>query len=103
MGFFQNIFGNNNNDEELKQLIAEGATLVDVRTADEFASGSVNGALNIPVDRIALQHSKLNKEKTIIVFCRSGNRSAQAKVLLSQKGFKKVVNGGTWKDINSLM
>jgi phage shock protein E len=39
----------------------------------------------------------------IVVFCRSGNRSGQAKVMLEQNGFTNVTNGGTWQDVNSIL
>ena len=102
MGFLDNLFGTSHSEEELIQLIKDGAVLVDVRNPDEFAAGSVTGAINIPVDRIQQQASKLEKNDTIIVFCRTGNRSAQAKRLLEQKGFKKVINGGVWEEVQEL-
>jgi phage shock protein E len=44
--------------------------------------------------------SKFNGKEHIIVFCRSGNRSSQAKSILNQNGYTNVTNGGTWKNIN---
>lgn len=76
---------------------------VDVRTPEEFAQGSVIGAVNIPLDQIEKQLVKFNGRKKIVVFCRSGNRSSQAKIILEQKGFKNVVNGGSWLDVNKLI
>jgi len=99
MGFFENLFGGSQT-ADLKDVIAEGAFLVDVREAGEFASGSVKGAVNIPLGSIQTQLSKFKDKKNIIVFCRSGNRSSQAKAVLSQNGIKNVYNGGTWQNVN---
>lgn len=99
---FKNLFGQQDNTQ-LKEVIKEGAFLVDVRTPSEFASGSVKGAVNIPLDKISGQLSKFKGKKNIVVFCRSGNRSSQAKSILEKNGFKNVVNGGTWQNVNSLI
>ncbi len=73
--------------------------LVDVRTPAEFAEGSAPGAINIPLDQVASQLDKFKTGSDIVVFCRSGNRSAQAKSILEQNGIKGVTNGGTWQDV----
>ncbi|MEP7257229.1 MAG: rhodanese-like domain-containing protein [Flavitalea sp.] len=87
----------------MKTIIDEGAFLVDVRTPGEFADGHVKGSANIPLDKIPAELSKFKNRKNIIVFCRSGNRSAQAKSLLEQKGFVNVINGGTWGHVNQFV
>lgn len=83
----------------MDNLIKEGAFLVDVRTEDEFSEGHVDGSTNIPLDQLASQLEKFKGKDQIIVFCRSGNRSGQAKMILEQNGFKNVINGGTWQDV----
>ncbi|MEB2773876.1 rhodanese-like domain-containing protein [Algoriphagus sp. D3-2-R+10] len=99
MGFFSAIFGTTDNSK-LSEVIQEGAFLVDVRSSGEFASGSVKGAVNIPLDRIGSQLSKFKGKKNIVVFCRSGNRSSQAKIILEQNGFQNVINGGTYQNVS---
>ncbi|MFC5626855.1 rhodanese-like domain-containing protein [Algoriphagus winogradskyi] len=99
MGFLSAIFGATDNTK-LIEAIQQGAFLVDVRSAGEFASGSVKGAVNIPLDRIGSQLSKFKGKKNIVVFCRSGNRSGQAKSILEQNGFENVINGGTYQKVN---
>ena len=69
------------------RLVAEGATLVDVRTPEEFASGHLEGARNIPVDQIAERAAELPRAKTVIVYCASGSRSAMAAATLARAGF----------------
>ena len=101
-GLFKNIF-NQGSNENLAAVIKEGAYLVDVRTPQEFAEGSVKGAVNIPLDKVPSQLAKFKDKKHIVVFCRSGNRSAQAKSILEQNGFTQVINGGTWQNVNQLV
>jgi phage shock protein E len=85
----------------MDNLIKEAAFLVDVRTEDEFAEGHVNGSTNIPLDQVASQLEKFKEKEQIVIFCRSGNRSGQAKMILEQNGFKNVINGGTWQDVKA--
>ncbi|MCW5907265.1 MAG: rhodanese-like domain-containing protein [Chitinophagales bacterium] len=99
-----NFFGSTKTgNEELKQQIAAGAFLVDVRTPEEFRYGSAKGAVNIPLDSLQNNLKKFEGKNHIVVFCRSGNRSAQAKRILESNGFKNVTNGGTWEDVADLV
>jgi rhodanese-related sulfurtransferase len=103
MGIFGNIFGGNSNNGNLATLVNDGAFLVDVRTPGEFAEGNVKGSVNIPLDQVQNQLAKFKAKENIVVFCRSGNRSGQAKSILEQNGFKNVTNGGTWQDVNAVI
>lgn len=98
--FLGNIFGQSDK-EELSQLIKAGAFLVDVRTPEEFAEGSVAGAVNIPLSEVPNQLKQFEGKKNIIVFCRSGNRSGKAKSILEQNGFTNVFNGATWQQVEA--
>ena len=102
MGLFQNLFGGGQT-ADLKNIIEQGAFLVDVREQGEFSGGSAKGAVNIPLGSVANELNKFNGKENIIVFCRSGNRSGQAKTILEQNGFKNVVNGGTWQEVNKFV
>lgn len=102
MGFFNNIFGGSKN-ENLATLVNEGAFLVDVRSSGEFAEGNVKGSTNIPLDQVSSNLDKFKGKEKIVVFCRSGIRSGQAKTILEQKGFTNVTNGGTWQNINEVI
>lgn len=87
--------------QKTKQITKNETFYVDVRTTAEFAQGSVKGAINIPLDQIENQLAKFKGKKNIVVFCRSGNRSSQAKVILEQNGFTNIKNGGSWEDVNA--
>lgn len=102
LGLFKNLFGQKDNSQ-LKEIINQNAYLVDVRTPSEFSSGSADGAVNIPLDKIENQLQKFNNKKHIVVFCRSGNRSGQAKAILEKNGFQNVVNGGTWQNVQKVI
>lgn len=99
MKIFKQLFGGSV-PVNLKEVIDEGAFLVDVRSPGEFAQGHVKGSVNIPLDTVQSQLAQFKDKKNIVVFCRSGNRSGQAKVVLEQNGFSNVVNGGSWEDVN---
>lgn len=101
LNIFKNMFSGSNNDE-LKAAINNNAYLVDVRTPAEFAEGHVPGSDNIPLDRVQMQVAKFKNHNNIVVFCRSGNRSGQAKAILEQNGMTNVINGGTWQQVKAM-
>jgi phage shock protein E len=70
--------------------------VIDVRTPKEFADGHIAGALNIDYSVIAQEISKANvaKDDTVILYCRSGNRSGIAMNTLKNMGYTKAVNFG---------
>lgn len=78
----------------LKSKIASGAIVVDVRSPGEFMGGSFPGALNIPLPDLSRRMAELPKEKSIIVYCASGARSAAARSALLQAGYADVINAG---------
>ncbi|MBE2271938.1 MAG: rhodanese-like domain-containing protein [Anaerolinea sp.] len=68
--------------------------LIDVRTREEFASGHIAGAVNIPVEEIGSRLSEIPADETVVLYCRSGNRSAQASQILNQNGYSTVYDLG---------
>lgn len=100
--FLKNMLGNASN-QEIAEAAKDGALLVDVRTPGEFSTGSVKGAVNIPLDQLANQTGKFQNKNHIIVFCRSGNRSSQAKAFLTKNGFSNVINGGSWTNVQGII
>ncbi|RKH71582.1 rhodanese-like domain-containing protein [Corallococcus aberystwythensis] len=80
---------------EAHQRVEAGATLVDVRTPEEFAAGHLPGAVNIPVDELPQRLAELGSpEKPLVLYCRSGARSSRAELLLKERGFQDVFNLG---------
>ncbi len=80
-------------------LVQEGAQIVDVRTKDEFQGGHIKGSVNIPLQVLTHKLSSIRKDKTVIVCCASGARSASAKGILTSSGFSDVHNGGGWRGL----
>ncbi len=72
-----------------RERVASGeAILVDVRTPQEFASGHVQGARNIPVQELASRMGELPRDKEIVVYCHSGARASNAAAQLSAAGYR---------------
>jgi len=87
---------------EARHLVEQGALLLDVRTPQEFAAGHLDGAVNIPVQQLEARLSELaaKKDRPIVVYCRSGARSASAAKLLAAAGHSRVFDLGamsSWK------
>jgi Rhodanese-related sulfurtransferase len=82
----------------VKGLVAAGGklTIVDVRQPDEFAQGHIDGAILMPLGNLPNTYSNLPKKGKLIVYCRSGHRSAQAVQFLLDHGYSNAVsmNGG---------
>jgi phage shock protein E len=84
--------------EKLKQ----GAQVLDVRTPSEFAGAHYPGATNIPVQELAARIAELgDTNRAIVVYCRSGNRSAHATRILQAAGFRDVTNAGGLNEMPS--
>ncbi|MBZ4374940.1 rhodanese-like domain-containing protein [Corallococcus sp. AS-1-6] len=80
---------------EAHQRVEAGATLVDVRTPEEFAAGHLPGAVNIPVEELSQRFAELGSpRKPLVVYCRSGARSRRAELFLKERGFQDVFNLG---------
>lgn len=69
-------------------------TLVDVRTAEEFGDGYIPGAINISLQELEQKINRIPKDKPVIVYCRSGNRSSFAVNILRQAGYTEVYDLG---------
>src|SRR5687768_6344427 len=80
-------------------LVKQGAIILDVRSKGEYQSGHIKDSINIPVDALRNNLSKLKKDKPIITYCASGMRSASAKSILKSNGYHEVHNGGSWSSL----
>ena len=79
------------NQTTFRELMQQGAILVDVRTPAEFSGGHMRDAVNIPVDVINGATAQLGAtDRPVIVYCRSGNRSGQAARILRSLGYTQV-------------
>jgi len=95
--FLQKLFGGG---VDIKEKLAEGAIVIDVRTAGEFGSGHVKGSKNIPLNKISSKIDQIKKwDKPIVTCCASGIRSGSAKSILKNHGIE-VYNGGSWSSVN---
>lgn len=74
-----------------RKLVAAGVKVVDVRTPAEFAAGHVPGAVNIPHDQMAARHAEVGPPSTpVLLYCRTGRRTAIAAQALREKGFSRI-------------
>lgn len=78
------------------QKIDSGVMIIDVRSAEEFSSGHINGAINIPFDQIvpALAKLDLAKDTDLVLYCHSGRRSGIAQSALVDQGYSHTYNAG---------
>lgn len=92
MSWFSSMMGGGGDNRvdgaKARELVKAGAVLVDVRSPGEFAGGAITGAKNIPVDQLGHRIGELKGAKTVVVYCRSGGRSASAASVLGQAGFE---------------
>ena len=77
---------------ELRDIDKSTITLIDVRTPVEFANGTIDGAINIPLDDMRRQLDRIPRDKPIVLFCGVGLRGYLASNILKQRGFKDVRN-----------
>jgi phage shock protein E len=77
-------------------VVTSDTTIVDVRTADEFALGHLEGALNIDVNSpdFDAQIAQLPTDGTYVVYCKSGNRAGAAIARMTELGFTNLTNAG---------
>ena len=75
---------------EAIELINDGATIIDVRTPEEYSREHISGAINIPLDMI--DSISIDTSSKIVVYCQSGMRSKQAVEKLAKLGYKNLYN-----------
>ena len=82
--------------EEARTLVGEGATILDVRTPQEYRGQHLPDAINIPVQQLNSRLEELGpKDKPIVIYCQSGMRSAHAAKMLTEAGFVSVHDLGS--------
>lgn len=89
-------------NEKIKEMLKNGAVIIDVRSPGEFQGGHVAGSTNIPLQEIEKNVDKIKKmNKPVVLCCASGMRSGQASNFLKSKGLE-CENGGGWASVNSM-
>lgn len=92
---------NQSTSQQSKQL-AEGTVVYDVRTPEEFSASHAVGAINWPIEDIqAGKYPDVEKDISIAVYCRSGNRSGQATAILEQAGYTNITDIGAFSELSS--
>ena len=87
-----------------RELVGQGALLLDVRSDEEWQAGHLPGARHVPIGELESRLSEIdamtsgNKNHGIVTYCRSGGRAGRAKSLLQKAGFRRVTNLGGMKD-----
>jgi len=98
MGLFSSLLGGGTK-KNVREMITNGAVVIDVRSPQEFKNGNYRGSKNIPLDRIESEAKKIKAmNKPVVVCCASGMRSSQAKSILQKHGIQ-VENGGGWTSL----
>ena len=77
---------------DFSTAVGPNGQLVDVRQPDEVAGGTLPGAVNIPLDVLPERIEELDRDRRVVLLCRSGGRSTAAAELLTALGFADVVN-----------
>lgn len=80
----------------------ENAFIVDVRTPGEFNGGHWEGAINIPLNELQNHLDQFEGKEQIVVYCRSGARSGNAKRILERAGYSNVINGINLGQMNKI-
>ncbi|NNF33267.1 MAG: rhodanese-like domain-containing protein [Saprospiraceae bacterium] len=78
-----------------KELVDNGATLLDVRTKQEFDSAHIQNSIHIPLDQLEGRMKEIRKlQEPIVAYCRSGRRSGIAARMMKAQGFEAYNGGG---------
>lgn len=90
---------NDLNIEEVKKKVEEGAVIIDVRTDGEYQSSHLDAVIHIPLADLKgrIDNTVPDKDKNILLHCRSGSRSFAAKRMLKGMGYTNVYNLGSFR------
>ena len=89
----------NNLEAQAWTMIEQGALLVDVRTQQEYDQGALENSLHIPHDQVATKIVEFGNDKNrqIVLYCRSGNRAGKAEAILREMGYQNILNAGGYE------
>lgn len=93
------------NDLATIQSNISSPVIIDVRSPQEFATGSIEGAVNLPLKGLpdSLLSEGIELDEEVVVYCRSGRRSALAKTVLKAAGFELVFDGGPMSQLEGVL
>ncbi len=83
----------------VKAKLEAGATVIDVRTPEEYRDGAYPGARNIPISSLGQHLAEIPRDKPVVLYCASGARSSAAARAMKQAGFPDVINAGGLHDM----
>jgi len=89
-------------EESVREMVSQGANLVDVRSPNEFAAGSIRGAVNMPLENLHELSDSFCKKTPTLLFCNSGTRSHIACQKLSDNGLENIFNIGSFDRAKTL-
>lgn len=101
MELFKKLF--NQDRVSIKDILNEGATVVDVRSKKEFESGNARNSINIPLPELKNHIETLRTKQPLVLCCASGMRSSMAVKELKENGIEHLINGGSWQEVNEQM
>jgi phage shock protein E len=88
--------------QRMAEGLADGGTLLDVRTPAEFSQGHHRQARNIPLGELRAAADDLDPDKMVVLYCRSGSRSVQAMSILRSAGISQVMDLGPYRNLEKL-
>lgn len=76
--------------EQARQMVEEGAQLLDVRAGHEWEAGRIEGATHLPLPELVERTAEIDRDRPVVLYCRGGNRSTMAAEALTAAGFDAV-------------
>lgn len=95
--WFKNLFGKKT---DFHALVKNGAQIIDVRTPTEYENGHIFSSINIPLQNLNKELTKIDKSRPVITCCASGIRSLSAQSILKANGYE-AYNGGSWASLQT--
>jgi Uncharacterized NAD(FAD)-dependent dehydrogenases len=88
--------------DKIDDLVAQGAFLIDVRTPEEYELGSIEGAINIPLDELRDRLDEIPKDKDVYITCQVGLRGYLSTRILTQNGYRPINLDGGYSSYSQL-
>ncbi len=89
------------NKKDYKDLLDQGAIIIDVRTESEYNSGHIKNSINVPLKDLTYRINEFDKKDNIVTVCAVGIRAESAKKFFESRGYN-VANGGRWTNLKDL-